>query len=217
MSHCHGEANDHDHDHDHDHSHGHSHDADADTGIADSLFGKVNTDETWCLNESVPEAIKTVFKPWHQRLDTTRYVESDADAELLVFVPFTGMVKLKSIFVWGRGESAPSEVRVFANRDDLDFDSVGDARPTQEWALVDQAREPVEYPVRAAKFGAVRSLLLHFPASFGADQTAVYFLAFRGEWTELVDAPVVSVYEAKPNVADHKAPAGENFAHHSIS
>ncbi|KAJ2459559.1 PITH domain-containing protein 1, partial [Coemansia sp. RSA 2337] len=113
---CHDEANEDDyHSHEHGHGHGHSHDGhdhshdeEADTGQADSLFDKVLVDQAWCLNESEPESIKLVFKPWHQRLDTTQLVSSDSDAELLVYVPFNGMVKLKSIFLWGGvGDEAP--------------------------------------------------------------------------------------------------------------
>ncbi|KAJ2538588.1 hypothetical protein EV175_006450, partial [Coemansia sp. RSA 1933] len=194
---CHSEANDddhHSHSHSHSHSHGdHSHDADADTGLADSLHQQLNIDETWCLNEQTPDSIKTVFKPWPDRLDTTFSVTSDADEELLVFVPFTAMVKLRSIYIWGgpTRQSAPSHVKVFANRDDLDFDTVGQCTPTQEWDLVDQAVEPVEYSVRVAKFSNVRSLTLYFPTNFGTDdaETSLYFLAFRGEWTKFTDAP----------------------------
>ncbi|KAI8323253.1 DUF1000-domain-containing protein [Martensiomyces pterosporus] len=226
---CHGEANDddydvphsHSHSHGHGHSHGHDHDHDHDnveTGFADSLFTKVLVDEVRCLNESEPDSIKQVFKPWTERLDTTRYVESDADEELLVYVPFNGMVKLKSIFVWGGPtNSSPSELRVFANRDDLDFDNVHETAATQEWQLVEGAREPVEYPTRTAKFNNVRCLTLFFPRNFGADESTVYYLAFRGEWTELKENPLITVYELKPNVADHKTPAGENLGHHTIS
>ncbi|KAJ2710908.1 hypothetical protein H4R19_003509 [Coemansia spiralis] len=225
---CHGEAHDddfghshdghgHSHSHGHDHDHDHDHDAEADTGLRDSLFGKVAVGRAWCLNEQTPGSVCGVFKPWHQRLDTTCGIASDADEELLVYVPFTGMVKLKSVLIWGgSGQEAPREVRVFANRDDLDFDNVHDALPTQEWPLVDGATHPVEYPVRAAKFSAVQSVALHFPANFGADETHVYYLAFRGDWEQLRENPVISVYELRPNVADHKAPASET-SHQSIS
>ncbi|KAJ1835464.1 hypothetical protein LPJ63_001084 [Coemansia sp. RSA 2711] len=215
--HCQSEATEHDHSHDHGHDHSHEHDADADTGLQDSLFSQVDSERAWCLNESEPNAIKAVFKPWHQRLDTTLVCQSDADEELLIHVPFTSMVKLKSLFIWGgSGEAAPRTLRVFANRDDLDFDNVGDAEPTQTLELIDNAGQPPEYPVRTAKFGSTRSLTLHVPDNYGAEQTSVYYLAFRGEWTELSETPVISVYELKPNAADHKTP-NENLSHHSIS
>ncbi|PIA12996.1 hypothetical protein COEREDRAFT_83764 [Coemansia reversa NRRL 1564] len=221
---CHGEAHEEDHrvsqnhGHGHGHSHDHSHEAEVTTGLRDSLFGKVMVDKSWCLNESMAGSIKGVFKPWEQRLDTVLKVESDADTELLVFVPFNGMVKLKSIIVWGGSDgSAPEEMQVFANRDDLDFDNVSNTKPTQVLPLVDGATAPVEYPVRVAKFGSVRCLSLYFPGCFSEDATTLYYLAFRGEWEELKENPIISVYESKPNIADHKTPANETFGSHTIT
>ncbi|KAJ2837187.1 hypothetical protein FBU31_001198 [Coemansia sp. 'formosensis'] len=224
---CQGEANEddyHSHQHGHGHGHGHgahdhSHDEEADTGQADSLYDKVLVDKAWCLNESVSDSIKLVFKPWHRRLDTTQLVISDSDPELLVHVPFNGMVKLKSIFVWGgTGDDAPKNIRIFANRDDLNFENVKDMVPTQEFALARGARAPVEYPVRSAKFSSVRSLTLHLPISFADDDTMeLYFLSFRGEWLPLTANPIISIYELTPNAADHKAPASELAGHNSIS
>ncbi|KAJ2796905.1 hypothetical protein H4R21_004531 [Coemansia helicoidea] len=207
----------HGHGHGHSHGHDHSHDAEPDTGPQDSLFGQVLVDEAWCLNEQTPGSVCGVLKPWDRRLDTACRIVSDADEELLVYVPFNAMVKLKSVLIWGgSGQEAPSRVRAFANRDDLDFDNVGDTVPSQEWPLVDGATQPVEYPVRATKFSSVRSVALHVPANFGADETHVYYLAFRGDWEPLRENPVISVYELRPNVADHKAPAAE-ASHHSVS
>jgi len=32
----------------------------------------------------------------------------------------------------------------------------------------------------------------------------LWYIGFKGEWTELKDAPLLTVYEATPNPADHK-------------
>ncbi|KAJ2004353.1 hypothetical protein GGI04_002634 [Coemansia thaxteri] len=218
---CHHEAGEDDyHGHGHGHDHDHDHGDEADTGPSDSLFGKVLDEQAWCLNEAEAGSIRRVFKPWHRRLDTTELVTSDVDGELLIYVPFNGMVKLKSIFVWGgAGGSAPQRLRVFANRDDLDFDSIEGAECTQEWDLARGAREPVEYAVRAARFGAVRCLTLLVPRCFDAPDapTELLFLAFRGDWMPLRADPVISIYELTPNAADHKAPATELMGHRSVT
>ncbi|KAJ2718494.1 hypothetical protein GGI07_005732 [Coemansia sp. Benny D115] len=224
---CHSEATEddhHHHDHGHGHNHDHSHDDEAITGLSDSLFSKVHLDRVWCLNSSNSESVQKVFKPWDQRRDTEKFVETPDgdDPELLIHVPFTGMIKLKSIFIWGGPsvDPSPTRVRVFANRDDLDFESVGDAQPTQELELARGAvTEPLEYAVRQAKFSNVRCLTLHFPENFsdGDEPTRVYFLAFRGEWMDVKETPVVAIYELKPNAADHKTRAGDLMGHHSVS
>lgn len=51
--------------------------------------------------------------------------------------------------VAGGGDgSAPAKLRVFINRDDLDFSSVQDLLPVQEWDLVENTRGDIEYPVQ---------------------------------------------------------------------
>ena len=61
---------------------------------------------------------RLVFKPWERRLDKTECVESDADEELLINIPFTGDVKLKGLIViGGEDDTHPDKV------EDLDDDN----------------------------------------------------------------------------------------------
>ena len=104
-----------------------------------------------------------------------QFCESDADEQLIVRIPFTGSVKLRSILLKTEpGQASPRTMRVFANQR-LDFDDAENAKPTLEIELVQptdtSSREPVEYAVRAAKFPAVRVLTLYFPDNHGADST----------------------------------------------
>ena len=48
-----------------------------------------------CLNETEEDSVKHIFIPWENRLQKEKWVESDADEELLINIPFTGNVKLK--------------------------------------------------------------------------------------------------------------------------
>ena len=54
---------------------------------------------------------RLVFKPWERRLDKTEFVESDADEELLINIPFNGDVKLKGLIViGGEDDTHPDKV-----------------------------------------------------------------------------------------------------------
>ena len=102
-----------------------------------------------CLNESREGAAKTMFaKGWCHKLAEDPFLESDAvraptpslprrllgwlsriglgaqDEQLIITVEFTAAVKLKSITIVGSVEtdSNPADLKVFLNRDDVDFD-----------------------------------------------------------------------------------------------
>ncbi|KAI9019763.1 galactose-binding domain-like protein [Hyaloraphidium curvatum] len=200
--------------HDHDHSEGardHDHDGKEgpDRGIEDSLYSHVFLDRVRCLNESVPEAGRTVFKPWDERFDRTRFVESDADSQLLFHVPFTGLVKLKSICILGGpGESTPSRVSLFINNESLDFTSVEDTTPDQEFALLSSVPEGETpwYWTKVANFKSVRHLTIFIPENYGGEDeaTRVSYIGLRGEFETYHRDPIITVYEAFANPADHR-------------
>lgn len=54
------------------------------------------------------------------------------------------------------------------------------------------------------KFSNVRSLTLFFEENFGDDTTVVTYIGLSGEWSPLVKDPVIALYEAAPNPADHQ-------------
>ncbi|RKP10839.1 galactose-binding domain-like protein [Thamnocephalis sphaerospora] len=209
MSHCQHEH--HEHGHGHGDGHDHTHDEE-DALVKDSLYEKIDREHVCGLNESQPGAAKTVIKPWHERRDTTQIVESDADEQLIVTVPFTGMVKLKSILLFGpQDASAPAKLKVYVNRDDIDFDTVDSTQETQAWELAHGAGDVCEYHTRRlAKFSSVRSITLFFSENFGDDVTRLSYIGFRGEWTKIPAQPIITAYELRPNPADHKNILEEN-------
>lgn len=145
-----------------------------------------------------------MIKPWHERLDESVHLESDADDQLILRVPFTGSVKLRAMLLkTGPIDQTPTKVVLFANEDSLDFEDASDKTPTQEFD-VPQGREVGEYAVKAAKFSGLSSITLFFPASQGADTTKLYYVGFLGQWSERKNKPVITVYETQANLADHE-------------
>jgi hypothetical protein len=193
---CGHEAHDHDHDHDHDSS---------DLGPQDNLYSKIDRSNVTALNTTAagspgPE----VIKPWHQRLDESVSLVSDADDQMIIRVPFTGSIKLRAILLkTGPADQTPSKVFLFANEETLDFQDIADKTPVQELDIA-QGREVGEYIVKTAKFSNVTSVTLFFPSSQGADNIQIYYLGFLGQWTERKKDPLLTVYEAQANPADHK-------------
>ncbi|KIJ66801.1 hypothetical protein HYDPIDRAFT_149766 [Hydnomerulius pinastri MD-312] len=196
----------HDHHHHHDESCGHEshdHDHDAgDVGSNDNLFPHIDRPNVVALNATGNGF--SVIKPWHERTSEEVYLESDADEQLIIRVPFTGSVKLRSLLLkTGPGDQTPEKVVLFANRPSLDFSDVQETTPTQEFEVA-EGRDVGEYAVKAAKFSNISSVTLFIPSNRGADSTRIYYVGFLGHWSERKGNPVITVYEAQANPADHK-------------
>lgn len=129
---------------------------------------------------------RNVFKPFEERLDMSKYVESDADDDILFNIPFTGNVKLKAIRILGANdESHPKTMKIFKNRPKMTFDEVG-AKPDQEFELEKDNSGSLEYTTKAQVFFSVHHLSLYFPRNFGTsdDTTRIYYIGLRGEFTQ---------------------------------
>uniref|UniRef100_A0A060T4I9 ARAD1A17974p n=1 Tax=Blastobotrys adeninivorans TaxID=409370 RepID=A0A060T4I9_BLAAD len=214
---CHDEHDHHDHG-GHDHGHGHSHTPPPDTNASQSLYQHIYHDNIRTLNEAEPNSGKLVFKKWEDRLDTTDTVESDVDEQLLFFVPFTGLVRLHSLLIrTTTDDRAPNTIKLFKNRDDLDFSTVADLQATAKFehpfgvgGSEDEDPEQVteegivEYALNRAHFSNVTSLAIFIEDNHGADISKILYIGLRGEWTKLNRAPVVTLYESAANPADHK-------------
>lgn len=116
---------------------------------------------------------------------------------------FTGQVKLHSILIRASNSpSAPQTLKVFINRDDLDFPTASDLSPTQEFQL-SQTSEIQDIAVKRALFGKAQSLTLFVEDNYGDDVTRLSYLGFKGDWMQLGRAPSNILYEAAANPSDH--------------
>ncbi|GAO17681.1 uncharacterized protein UV8b_01324 [Ustilaginoidea virens] len=204
MSHCHDEHVGHGgHGHDE-----HDHSDDVAPALQSSLYQQINFDEITTLNESTRDAGKAVVKKtWAERLDPEPELESDADEQLLMTVPFAAQVKLHSILIrTSPALSAPKTLHLYINHDNLDFSAAEELDPVQKLEL-SQTSEVQEIPVKRALFGKVQRLVLFFVDNFGQGDeqvSRVSYVGFKGEWTRLGKAPTSILYEAAPQPGDHK-------------
>ncbi|KAH8687823.1 PITH domain-containing protein [Tricladium varicosporioides] len=199
--HCHDENDHSGHSHSGD---GHDHSDDITPALQYSLYQHINFDDITTLNEAEAHSGKAVVKKtWQERLEERPELESEADEQLLMHIPFTGQIKLHSILVrTSNSVSAPQTLKVFINRDDLDFATACDLQPTQEFAL-SQTSEIQDIGVKRALFGKVQSLTLFVEDNYGDDVSRVSYLGFKGDWMQLGRAPTNILYEAAANPADH--------------
>ncbi|XP_055680531.1 PITH domain-containing protein GA19395 [Lutzomyia longipalpis] len=180
-------------------------------GINYSLYTKIDLDNVECLNESVENSGKLIFRSYEERFDTEKIVESDADPELLFNIPFTGNVKLKGIIVMGADdETHPNKLRLFKNRPKMTFDQTS-VKADQEFQLAIDPNGSVEYNTKPVVFSSVHHLSLHFPGNFGDDSTKIHYIGLKGEFTEAHHHGVtICNYEVRPNVSDHKGSIFDN-------
>jgi hypothetical protein len=156
------------------------------------------------LNEVIDGSGRTVFKPWEERMDSEKHIESDADEELLINIPFTGNVKLKGILIRGANDDThPARVRLFKNRPNMTFDDAT-AEAEQELELQRDPTGTCEYALKIVKFAGVNHLTLHFTRNFGEETTRIYYIGLKGDFTQTPrDAILIANYELAPNPAEH--------------
>lgn len=127
---------------------------------------------------------------------------------------FTGQVKLHSLLIrTSDSDSAPRSLKLFINRDDLDFSTATDL-PSIQTLTLSRTSEVQDIPVKRALFGKVQNMTLFFEDNHGdgdEDVTRISYLGFKGEWMKLGGAPEQILYEAAANPADHKNKVGSGY------
>ncbi|KAA8905392.1 hypothetical protein TRICI_005310 [Trichomonascus ciferrii] len=202
----------------HEHGGGGGHTPPPDTNASQSLYQHINHDHVRALNEAEEGMGRGVFKRWEDRLETSHVLESDVDEQLLIFVPFTGLVRLHSLLVrTANDEQAPNTLKLFKNREDLDFSVAAELAPTAKfehpYGVGGCAGESVaaggdegiaEYALNRAHFSNIQNLSIFVEDNHGAETTKILYIGLRGEWSKLSKVPVVTLYEAAANPKDHK-------------
>ncbi|KAF0685662.1 Aste57867_22498 [Aphanomyces stellatus] len=202
-----------DHDHSHDHDHDHSHEIEDAEG--DSLFQYIDTSKVRCLNALDEEQRTYPFKSAAMKKSRDTFLDSNEDdPEMVLYIPFTEAVSLKSICISG-GEDGlhPKSVKLFTNREDIDFSNASELPPLQKLELVEDFDAHIDYPLHLRKFQGISSLILFFENSTGGDQTRIYYIGLKGESKKWRHGVVECVYESRPQLSDHKIPgATTSFA-----
>lgn len=140
-----------------------------------------------CLNQSSSHSLANALKQGY-REDGGLNLESDADEQLLIYIPFTQVIKLHSIVIKGPEEEGPKTVKLFANKEHMGFSNVNDFPPSDTVILSPDNLEGKPVVLKYVKFQNVRSLTIFIEDNqSGSDVTKVEKIALHGTTVETTD------------------------------
>mmetsp|Transcript_7673 Transcript_7673/g.21775 ORF Transcript_7673/g.21775 Transcript_7673/m.21775 type:complete len:165 (+) Transcript_7673:75-569(+) len=144
-----------------------------------NLKDLVNTSGAVALNESPDHPLRPELLRDPQCELT---LESDADEELLLFVPFSQCVRINSLALRAVVGSGPKRVAVFANGRGLSFDDVQALKPTQVLDLGPaDVRDGTQIKLNYHEFQKIDCVTLYISQNQDDDDvTALSSVAFFG-------------------------------------
>lgn len=116
----------------------------------------------------------------------------------MVIAKFISPVHVRKLCIIGGNENTefhPNQVRLYVNREGIDFTEVHENRPTQVFDLPINTDGTVELITSVHQFTGVNSLAFFFPSNYGADATAIQYIGMQGEHTHFRREAVNTVYE----------------------
>ena len=120
-----------------------------------------------CLNQKSTQPSLLIFRPNKKlgflgKSSPKNFLESDADEQLIINLPFKQNVKISDILVQGLPDgSAPKEIWIFSNANDVNFDDVESRNPSQQIILTKENVEGgVAVHLNISKFTSVNSVTL---------------------------------------------------------
>lgn len=191
-----------------------------------SLRPQIDFDGVKCLNEDTSGMGQDILKLHEERLSAEPYLKSqEDDPEILLHIPFTEAVTITKISIRSSPPSSidddfptapPRTVKVFSNRDDIDFEMARELTPhCQVDALPPEhfTEGTLDYPLRpAGNFRNIYSLTLFFSDNYGNDDevsTVITYIGLKGRGSGLKRVAVECVYESQGMPKDHKIPGAE--------
>lgn len=220
--HSHGHNHDSNDDGDH---HGHSHIAPIPTNQSQSLQSKIDTPHVTALNLQNPnDELPKLFKSHEDKYQLKPIFKSDCDSQVIINIPFVNsQVKLFSIILRTNGDKyCPKTIKLWKNDKSIDFDNVESKKATfvinhprhgvnyndePMPSVLDSDDEFIEHYLPRHIFTGVHHLTLFIENIYDEDdedESQFHYIDLRGEATDLSKDPVISIYEASANPADHK-------------
>ena len=195
---------------------GHSHDHDHGDDLGLSLLKYVDLPKVVCLNEEVQGSGRAIIKLHEERLSDKPSLQSpEDDPELLLYIPFTEAVTLQSFTIRNASSNtetaSPRKIKLFTNREDLDFETAREMPPQQALELLPPdhfVEGTIDYPCRpAGRFQNISSLTIFVESNYddsGNSGTEITYVGLKGKGTKIKRLAVEAVYESQGMLEDHK-------------
>ncbi|KAL1211643.1 PITH domain-containing protein [Cardamine amara subsp. amara] len=140
-----------------------------------------------CLNQSSSHSLPNALKQGY-REDEGLNLESDADEQLLIYIPFNQVIKLHSFAIKGPEEEGPKTVKFFSNKEHMCFSNVNDFPPSDTAELTEENLKGKPVVLKYVKFQNVRSLTIFIEDNqSGSEVTKVQKIALYGSTVETTD------------------------------
>ncbi|KAJ2082262.1 hypothetical protein H4R24_001708 [Coemansia sp. RSA 988] len=130
-----------------------------------------------CLNQNDDHPMNNIF------VDDDKVLESDVDEQMVLRISFNQPIKLHSIMLKAPLDKAPKNIKIYANRTDVEFDDVDTAEATQEIVMTKGIYEDGKGVVnlRYVRFQNINNITLFVADNLGDEEvTAISQLAFIG-------------------------------------
>ncbi|BBH06693.1 Protein of unknown function D, partial [Prunus dulcis] len=140
-----------------------------------------------CLNQSTSHSVANALKQGY-REDDGLNLESDADEQLLLYIPFLQVIKLHSIVIKGPEEEGPKTVKLFSNKEHMGFSNVNDFPGSDTLDLSPENLKGKPVVLKYVKFQNVRSLTIFIEDNqSGSELTKVQKIVLCGTTVETTD------------------------------
>eukprot|EP00243_Klebsormidium_subtile_P004922 TRINITY_DN19169_c0_g1_i1.p1 TRINITY_DN19169_c0_g1~~TRINITY_DN19169_c0_g1_i1.p1 ORF type:complete len:176 (+),score=30.46 TRINITY_DN19169_c0_g1_i1:275-802(+) len=160
------------------------------------LLDQIEWPSVECLNESSEHPVANALKQGY-RDDDGLVLESDADEQILLTIPFQQVVKLHSLGLKAPSDSGPKKVKLFTNRTSLGFSEATDGLvPQQEIVFTAEQLDGTPIPLKYVKFQGVRSLTIFVESNQeDEDTTKIQKIVLLGSTVETTDMKALKKVE----------------------
>ncbi|WBW72127.1 thioredoxin-like I protein Txl1 [Schizosaccharomyces osmophilus] len=148
-----------------------------------NLRSSIESPQLECLNQSDEYHLRNALD-----LDSSSYLQSDADEQLMIYIPFLEAVKIHSLSITPVKENlskAPKTLKLFINQPTvLSFEDAESSPATQVIEEIEYKSddEPLNIPLRFVKFQRVNSLVIFVSSNVEDEETTqIGRLEFFGE------------------------------------